>query len=178
MPRLAIFCGSHAGHNLEHLRLARAVGSRLCASNVGVVYGGGNVGLMSEVADTVLAGGGEVIGVIPRFLEVRELAHRGLTTLHLVETMHERKRLMFELADGFLVLPGGVGTLEEFFEVWSWAQLGLHSKRISLLSRGGYYSGLRQFLEHSCGEGFLREADLGMLCFTENVDDAITWALG
>src|SRR5579875_1121481 len=146
--RLCVFCGSSPGHDPRYLATARAVGERLARAGLGIVYGGGRVGLMGALADAALAAGGEVIGVIPHALAARELAHQGLTALHVVATMHERKARMSELADAFLVLPGGLGTLEELFEVWSWAQLGVHRKPCGVLDVAGYWQPLLALVEH------------------------------
>ena len=156
MRRICVFCGSNPGASPVYAETARTLGETLAGRGLGLVYGGGNVGLMGAVADGALAAGGEVIGVIPHTLVLREVAHRGLTELRVVDSMHERKAMMAELADGFLVLPGGIGTMEEFFEVWTWAQLGLHGKPIGLLDTAGYYAQLQGFLDHAVAEGFLR----------------------
>ena len=156
MRRVCVFCGSNAGANPAYAAGARQLGEELTRAGVGLVYGGSNVGIMQVVADTVLAGGGEVIGVIPRGLVERERAHRGLTELRVVETIHERKAQMNELSDGFIALPGGLGTLEEFFEAWSWGQLGVHAKPCGLLNVAGYYDRLLGFLDHAMAEQFLR----------------------
>ena len=156
MRRVCVFCGSNAGANPAYAAGARQLGEELTRAGVGLVYGGSNVGIMQVVADTVLAGGGEVIGVIPRGLVERERAHLGLTELRVVETIHERKAQMNELSDGFIALPGGLGTLEEFFEAWSWGQLGVHAKPCGLLNVAGYYDRLLDFLDHARTEQFLR----------------------
>jgi len=158
MRRVCVFCGSSHGASPVYAEAARDLGRRLARRGLGLVYGGGNVGLMGEVADAALAAGGEVIGVIPYALEAREVAHSGLTELHVVDSMHERKALMADLSDGFLALPGGIGTLEEFFEVWTWGQLGLHAKPCGLLDVAGYYAPLLAFLDRTVEEGFLRPA--------------------
>jgi uncharacterized protein (TIGR00730 family) len=163
LRRLCVFCGSNAGARPEYVASARRFAAELVARGIGLVYGGSNVGIMREVADTVLAGGGEVLGVIPQALVERERAHRGLTRLHVVQTMHERKALMNELADGFVALPGGLGTLEEIFEAWSWAQLGSHAKPCALLNVAGYYDALLAFLDHAVREQFLRPEHRAML---------------
>ncbi len=150
-----MFCGASPGRGSGYVELARSVGAGLAARGIGVVYGGGRVGLMGAVADSALAAGGEVIGVIPRRLVDRELAHPGLTELHVVGSLHERKARMAELADGFIALPGGLGTLEELAEVASWAQLELHDKPIGLLGRDGYWDPLLAWLDHAVAEGFV-----------------------
>ncbi len=154
--RLCVFCGSSAGANPAFADAARVLATELARRQIGIVYGGGNVGLMGVVADAALAAGGEVIGVIPHGLVSRELAHQGVTDLHVVNSMHQRKALMAELADGFIALPGGFGTLEEFCEAVTWTQLGLHAKVCGLLNVAGYYDGLLSFLAHALKEDFLR----------------------
>jgi uncharacterized protein (TIGR00730 family) len=153
--RICVFCGASQGRDPGYLELATAVGAGLARRGIGLVYGGSRVGMMGAVADAALAAGGEVIGVIPRHLVDRELAHRGLTELRIVETLHERKAGMAALADGFIALPGGLGTLEELAEVASWAQLGLHAKPIGLLGRDGYWDALLAWLDHAVAEGFV-----------------------
>jgi uncharacterized protein (TIGR00730 family) len=159
-PTLCVFCGSSSGIDPKYAEAARAFGALLARSGYGVVYGGGHVGLMGVVADAALAAGGSVIGVIPQKLVDRELAHRGLTELHVVSTMHERKALMASLSNGFVALPGGIGTLEEFFEVWTWAQLGYHEKPLGLLDVDGFYSPLLEFLARACDLGFIHRSEL------------------
>ncbi len=154
--RVCVFCGSAEGSRPAYRRLAAELGTALARQGTGVVYGGAAVGLMGAVADAALAAGGEVIGVIPRALVDREIAHGGLTALHVVGSMHERKALMAELAGAFVALPGGMGTLEELFEVFTWRQLGLHAKPIVLLDVEGYWGRLVGFLQHAEDEGFLR----------------------
>jgi uncharacterized protein (TIGR00730 family) len=156
MMRLCIFCGSSSGLNPAFAAAARTIGAALAARDIEVVYGGGNVGLMGVVADATLAAGGRVIGVIPHALVARELAHQRLTALHVVDSMHDRKALMADLSDGFIALPGGFGTLEEFCEVVTWTQLGVHAKPCGLLNVDGFYDGLLTFFEHALQEHFLR----------------------
>ena len=160
--RLCVFCGASPGRTPAYAALAREVGEGLAARGIGVVYGGGRVGLMGALADATLAAGGEVVGVIPRRLVDRELAHPGLTELDVVDTLHERKARMAELADGFIALPGGLGTLEELAEVASWAQLELHRKPIGLLGPDGYWDGLLAWLDRAVADGFI-SADHRML---------------
>jgi uncharacterized protein (TIGR00730 family) len=155
MRRICVFCGASPGRSPGYLELAASVGAGLAEAGIGVVYGGGRVGMMGAVAGAALAAGGEVIGVIPRRLVDRELAHPGLTRLHVVETLHQRKGRMADLADGFIALPGGLGTLEELAEVASWAQLGLHDKPIGLLGPGGYWDALLAWLDHAVAEAFV-----------------------
>jgi len=160
---ICVFSGSRAGALPEYAEAAREIGRLLVERGYGLVYGGGNVGLMSVIADAVLEQRGEVIGVIPELLVDKELAHRGLSELRIVKSMHERKAVMAELSDGFVGLPGGIGTMEEFFEVLSWAQLDLHDKPCGLLNVGGYYRHIIQFLDHAVEEGFLKPKHRSML---------------
>jgi uncharacterized protein (TIGR00730 family) len=153
---LCVYCGSNTGADPEFTAATRAMATLLAARGIRVVYGGGKVGLMGVLADAALAEGGEVVGVIPQALMDREIGHASLTELHVVGSMHERKALMAELADGFVALPGGVGTLEELVEVYTWSQLGLHRKPLGLLNVSGYYDGLAAFLDHAVREQFLR----------------------
>ncbi len=155
MKRVCVFCGSSIGSRPAYREAAQTMGAALARRNLGLVYGGGKVGLMGAVADAVLAAGGEVIGVIPDFLEAKEVGHRGLTELRVVGSMHERKAMMAALSDGFIALPGGYGTLEEFGEILTWAQLDLHHKPIGLLDVAGYYDPLLRLFDHAVGEGFL-----------------------
>jgi uncharacterized protein (TIGR00730 family) len=156
MKRICVFCGSSLGSRPAYQEAAQAMGEALVQQGMGLVYGGGNVGLMGLIADTVMAAGGEVIGVIPEFLAAKEVAHRGLTQLHTVNSMHDRKALMAELADAFIALPGGYGTLEEFCEILTWAQLGLHQKPQGLLNVEGYYDPLLQLFDRAVEDQFLR----------------------
>lgn len=155
MKRVCVYCGSRHGKRPAYTAAAQTLGRELAQSGRSLVYGGGNVGLMGVVADAVLEAGGEVIGVIPWPMVTRELAHHGVTKLHVVSSMHERKALMAQLADGFIALPGGVGTLEELFEIWTWAQLGIHQKPLGLLNTDGFYSSLVAFLDHLTAEDFV-----------------------
>ena len=154
--RVCVFCGSSPGRSPEYAAAARRLGSLLARRGVGLVYGGGNVGLMGIVADAVLAEGGEVVGVIPRALVDRELAHRGLTDLRVVGSMHERKALMAALSDAFVALPGGFGTLDELVEIITWRQLELHAKPIGLLDAAGFWDPFAGLVEHLRTAGFLR----------------------
>jgi uncharacterized protein (TIGR00730 family) len=156
VTRLCVFCGSAAGARPEYAGAAREVAAELARRRLGLVYGGGSVGLMGVLADAALAAGVEVIGVIPRPLASRELAHTGLTELRLVDSMHERKATMASLVDGFIALPGGFGTLEETLEILTWSQLGIHRKPVGVLNTAGYYDSLVRFLGHAVDEGFLR----------------------
>ena len=153
--RICVFCGASPGRTPAYAALAREVGAGLATRGIGVVYGGGRVGLMGTLADAALGAGGEVVGVIPRRLVDRELAHPALTELEVVDTLHERKARMAELADGFIALPGGLGTLEELAEVASWAQLELHRKPIGLLGPDGYWDGLLAWLDRAVADGFI-----------------------
>ncbi|HWD91417.1 MAG TPA: TIGR00730 family Rossman fold protein [Verrucomicrobiae bacterium] len=154
--RLCIFCGSSHGANPVYAEAAKIAGSELARRGIGLVYGGGNVGLMGVIADAALAAGGNVIGVIPEALMAKEVGHRGLPDLRVVKTMHERKALMAELADGFVALPGGIGTFEEFFEIVTWAQLGLHAKPCALLNVNGFYDPLLRLIDHAIDEQFIK----------------------
>lgn len=153
---VCVFCGSAAGVRPEYAAAAAEMGAAIAGAGLRLVYGGGNVGLMGKAADAAMAAGGEVIGVIPRFLTSRKVEHHGLTELRVVETMHARKAMMAELSDAFAILPGGIGTLEELFEIWTWAQLGLHAKPCGLLNTAGYYDGLNAFLDSVVSEGFMQ----------------------
>jgi len=161
--RITVFCGSATGSDARHAAAARELGHALADRGIGLVYGGGSIGLMGTIADAVLERGGEVIGVIPRTLWEREVGHRGLADLRIVETMHERKALMAELGDAFVALPGGLGTLEELFEAWTWSQLGLHRKPCAILDATGYYDDLVSFLDKSVDAGFIGATNRAML---------------
>lgn len=160
---VCVFCGSRAGLHAQFAAAAREVGSRIGQRGWQLVYGGGSTGLMGELADAALCAGARVVGVIPQSLMQRELGHPRLSELHVVHTMHERKRLMAEHSDAFLALPGGIGTLEELFEVWTWRQLGYHDKPLGLLNTDGYYDQLLAFVAHTATAGFLRAPDLALL---------------
>lgn len=163
MRRICVFLGSNSGRRPEYKEAAVALGTALAQRGLGLVYGGSSVGLMGALADAALAAGGEVIGVIPQRLVDKEVAHRGLADLRVVDSMHQRKALMAELADGFVALPGGIGTLEELFEVWTWAQLGGHDKPCALMNVAGYFDRLLGFLDHAVEEGFLRPVHRNMV---------------
>lgn len=160
---ICVYCGSRPGVSAAFGQVAEQVGRWIGERGGQLVYGGGRSGLMGRVADGALAAGGRVIGVIPQALVDREHAHRGCTELLIVQTMHERKRLMAEHADAFLALPGGIGTFEEFFEAWTWRQLGYHNKPVGLLNQDGYYDALLEFLRHGAGAGFMDEGQLRMI---------------
>jgi hypothetical protein len=163
MRRICVFLGSNGGRRTAYMDAATAFGGLLAREGIGLVYGGASVGLMGALANATLEAGGEVIGIIPQRLVEKEIAHRGLSDLRVVGSMHERKALMAELADGFVALPGGIGTLEELFEVWTWAQLGSHGKPCALLNTEGYYDPMLSFLDHTVEEGFMRRAHRDML---------------
>jgi uncharacterized protein (TIGR00730 family) len=163
MRRLCVFCGSSPGARPAYAEAAEELGRLIVEHGIGLVYGGGAVGLMGMLADSVLAEGGEAIGVIPEALVAREIGHAGLSDLRVVGSMHERKALMADLADGFVALPGGLGTVEELLEVYTWAQLGLHRKPCALLDVEGYYEAVARFLDHAVEERFLREEHRAML---------------
>ena len=156
MKNICVYCGSSPGRLEAYSDAARALAQALVDRDLGLVYGGASVGIMGLVADSVLQLGGRVVGVIPEALAQKELAHKSLTELHVTASMHARKTLMAELADGFIALPGGIGTLEEIFEIWTWAQLGFHAKPCGLLNVAGYYDGLIAFLDHSVAEQFVK----------------------
>lgn len=163
MKRICVFCGSNSGLNPVFSEAAEKVGEFFARENIELVYGGGRVGLMGKIADTVLANGGRVIGAIPESLATKEIAHQGLTELHIVNTMHERKALMAELADGFIAMPGGFGTFEEFCEIITWAQLGIHSKPCALLNINGFYDSLIDLFDHSTAQNFIRPEHRGLV---------------
>jgi uncharacterized protein (TIGR00730 family) len=166
--KICIFTGSRHGASPEYAAAAKQLGHELVARGYGLVYGGGNVGLMNVIADTVLALGGVAVGVIPNALVSKEVAHRGLTKLRVVGSMHERKAVMAELSDGFIAMPGGIGTMEEFFEVLSWAQLGLHEKPCGLLNVSGYYDPLIQFLDHAVTDDFIKPKHRALMLVEQN----------
>jgi uncharacterized protein (TIGR00730 family) len=163
MKSVAVYCGSSSGNQEIYTQQAQEMGRELARRGLTLVYGGGCVGLMGTIADAVLAEGGKVIGVIPGFLADKELAHKGCTELHIVETMHQRKLLMADLAEGFVAMPGGFGTLEELFEVLTWGQLGLHGKPVGLLNTQGFYDALLALLDHMSAEAFLRAENRGQV---------------
>jgi uncharacterized protein (TIGR00730 family) len=176
MSRLCVFCGSNAGVAPAFADAAARLGSALASREIGLVYGGGNVGLMGILADSVVEHGGEVIGVIPEFLERAEVAHAGLTALHVVGSMHERKALMATLADGFIALPGGFGTVDELAEALTWTQLGLQAKPVVLLDVEGFWEPLVRFFDAAVEHGFVRPAHRMLLPRTVTVDEAIALA--
>ena len=173
MKRVTVFCGSSFGTDEIFKTQAILLGNKLAEENIGLVYGGANVGLMGAVADGFLEKGGEVFGVLPNFLRSKEIAHDHLTELFLVETMHERKTKMNDLCDGVIALPGGFGTLEEFFEMLTWAQLGLHKKPIAILNIDGFYDSLITFIQTTVDKGFLKQVNQDMLIVSDNIEDLL-----
>jgi uncharacterized protein (TIGR00730 family) len=173
LRRVAVYCGSACGTNPAFRKEATALGKAIAATGMGLVYGGTSIGLMGAVADAALEGGAEVIGVLPEVLAGLEIAHRGLTALELVRTMHERKARMTELADAILVLPGGYGTLDELMEAVTWAQLGLHSKPCILINTATYWDGLLAFVDSSVTAGFVKPENRQLLLVASDADDAI-----
>ena len=173
MKRVCVFAGSSSGARSQYGDAARSLGAALVSRNLGLVYGGGAVGLMGLLADTVLELGGHVIGVIPRPLVDREVAHSGLSDLRIVASMHERKTQMAQLADAFIALPGGLATLEELFEIWTWAQLGIHRKPCGLLNVEGYYDRLLEFLNHAVTEKFIDTKNRSMMTLAEGGDELL-----
>lgn len=172
-PHVCVFCGSQRGSRPEYERAARRVGEALAGRGLGLVYGGGRIGLMGAVADAALAAGGRVVGVIPEPLTIKELAHDGCTELLVVPGMHERKALMAGRSAAFLALPGGVGTFEEFFEILTWAVLGLHGKPIGVLNVAGYFDPLIALLDHAVAERFVRPEHLRMLLVSDDPDEIV-----
>lgn len=173
MKRVTVFCGSSIGTDDSYKTQATLLGQTLAKHNIELVYGGANVGLMGAVADGVLSKGGKVIGVLPKFLKTKEIAHENLTELILVDTMHERKTTMHELCDGVIALPGGFGTLEEFFEMLTWGQLGLHQKPIAILNIEGFYDLLNEFVQTMVDKGFLKELNQQMLLVSDNIEEIL-----
>jgi len=168
MQTVCVFCGASPGADPAFLQVATALGEALAATGRALVYGGAKVGLMGALADSVLAGGGQAIGVLPRSLVEREVAHDGLTELHVVSSMHERKTMMAGLADAFVMMPGGLGTLEEFFEVWTWAQLGLHRKPLGIFGSRAFFSPLLAYLDHLVSQGFVRPEHRRMVALDDD----------
>ena len=172
---LCVYCGSSSGAHPEYTEVATAFGTRLAKEGIALVYGGGKVGLMGTVADAVLAAGGRVIGVIPRQLVEKEVAHPGLTEIHVVETMHQRKTRMYEISEAFVALPGGFGTMDEMFEMLTWAQLGLHTYPCAYLDVRGFYSHLAAAMDHMVDEGFVRKIQRDQVWFGESMDALFDW---
>ncbi len=173
MKRITVFCGSSEGTDGVYKTHAILVGQALAKNNIELVYGGAKIGLMGAVADGVLNNGGKVIGVLPNFLKSKEIAHENLTELILVNTMHDRKSRMHELCDGIIALPGGFGTLEELFEMLTWAQLGLHKKPIGILNTGGFYDPLIELIQTMVNKNFLKQVNQKMLLVSDNIDDLL-----
>jgi uncharacterized protein (TIGR00730 family) len=173
VQRLAVYCGSATPADPVYIETARQVGCALAERGIGLVYGGGRLGLMGAVADAALAAGGEVIGVIPEALVGSEVAHRGCTELHVVPGMHERKRMFTDLSDGFLTIPGGVGTMDELWEAISWSQLGYHAKPVGLLNVAGFYDGLIAFNAHMIEVGFIRPQHAGIMIVDTDLDSLL-----
>jgi hypothetical protein len=170
---VCVFCGSGDGAHPEYLATARELGRRIAGSGYGLLYGGATVGAMGAIADAALAAGGEVVGVIPDVIMDREIGHRGLTELHVVRTMHERKAQLAERADAFVALPGGYGTMDEFIEIVTWAQLGIHSKPCVLVNLGGYYDGLLRFFDTAVSEGFIRAENRGLVLVARDAAEVL-----
>ena len=175
MRAVCVYCGSNAGSRPAYAERAKALGTRLAQEGLALVYGGGNVGLMGIVADAALAAGGEVVGVIPEQLVGWEVAHRGVTRLEIVANMHERKARMFDLSDAFVALPGGFGTMDEMFEMLTWAQLGLHQYPCAFLDVRGYYRDLRQLMEHMVEESFVKAAQRDSIWFGDDIAGLFDW---
>lgn len=173
MKRICVFAGSRSGARAEYVAAARELGRVLAQRQLGLVYGGARVGLMGALANAALSGGGQVIGVMPEALVAKEVAHRDLTELKVVKSMHERKAMMSDLSDGFVALPGGLGTLEEFFEVLTWGQLGLHRKPCGLLDIDGYYDRLLAFVDHCVDEGFVQREHRAMISVAGSAGDLL-----
>ena len=173
--RICVFCGSSVGADPKYVAEARSLGLRIAGGGWGLVYGGTSIGLMGATADAALSGGAEVIGVLPQTLQDREIAHRGLTKLHMVGSMHERKALMASLSDAFIALPGGYGTLDEFFEIVTWTQLKIHSKPCLVINTDGYFDFLLRFLDHAVREEFVRPANLRLVQVASNSAEAVEW---
>jgi len=174
LESLCVYCGSSSGLGDGYVQAAESMGRLLAAQGITLVYGGGNVGLMGVVADAVLRAGGKVIGVIPEYLMSKEVGHTGLTELHRVGSMHERKLKMAELSDAFVALPGGIGTIEEIFEVFTWTQLGIHSKPCAFLDVERYYSRMFQFLDHMADQRFIRKEHIASLIRASDAEELVT----
>jgi uncharacterized protein (TIGR00730 family) len=171
---VCVFCAANPGEHPVYAERARAMGEYLASSGRRIVYGGGRTGLMGALAESALAAGGEVIGIMPKHLVDREVAHTGLTRLHVVDSMHARKALLNELSDGFLAMPGGLGTMEELFEIWTWGQLGLHRKPYGLFEVNGFFAPLLTFLDHAVGEGFIARVNRDLLTVDEDPAQLVT----
>ena len=174
IKKLCVFCGASAGTNPEYLTQAQELGRLLASNGIGLVYGGGKVGLMGAIADACLDAGGHVTGVIPEALCMKEVEHRGLNEQHKTRSMHERKEIMAKISDGFITLPGGIGTMDEFFEMWTWAQLGIHSKPCAILNVAGYYDPMLDFIERRLvAENFVQAKSRAMLIVSDKADEII-----
>jgi uncharacterized protein (TIGR00730 family) len=171
--RICVFCGSADGADPAYVRTAKELGRRIAVAGMGLVYGGATVGLMGIIADAALDSGAEVVGVMPDVLMDREIAHRGVTHLHFVKTMHERKALMYEHSDAFIALPGGYGTLDEFIEIVTWAQLRIHQKPCIVLNTSGYFDGLLSFLDHGVTQGFIKPENRKLIQVAADAESAI-----
>lgn len=172
-PLVAVYCGSRMGNNPVYEAAARELGEALAKNDMGLVYGGASIGLMGAVADTVISGGAHAVGVIPTFMLDHEIAHEGLTRLHLTDTMHTRKAIMAEYADAFITLPGGLGTLEEIMEIATWRQLYQHEKPMVILNINGFYDPLIEHLKHSAAEGFMKQEDIERLVVCDDIESAV-----
>ncbi|MBK5491740.1 TIGR00730 family Rossman fold protein [Bacillus sp. TH13] len=171
MNSICVFCGSNYGESEEYKNTAEKLGEFLSKKNITLIYGGGKVGLMGSVANSALQAGGNVVGIIPEFLRDKEIAHQGLTDLIVVDSMHSRKQKMSELADGFIVLPGGYGTYEEMFEVLSWGQIGIHKKPVGLINVDGFFDPLLKMLQHTVDKGFARPENLNLILSSTNIEE-------
>lgn len=171
---VAIYCGSQTGKSPIYMEKAKELGAQLASASIGIVYGGSNVGLMGAVADAALANNGKVIGIMPEHLQKREIAHLHLTEIHFVDSMHVRKKKMIDLSDAFIALPGGCGTLDEYFEVFTWSQIGIHSKPIILYNINGFYDSIIQHFEKMIEEGFIRESQHSLLQIATSVDEVFS----
>jgi uncharacterized protein (TIGR00730 family) len=173
MKSITVFCGASEGNNPQYKEIGFQTGKLLASHSIEVVFGGGKIGIMGAVADGALSSGGIVTGVIPKFLRTKEVTHYGVTNLHVVETMHERKMLMHQLSQGVMALPGGYGTLDELFEILTWAQLGMHEYPIGLLNVNGYFNHLHAFVQHMCNEGFLNATVRDLILIDDNAERLI-----
>ena len=173
--RVCVFCGSRVGQNPEFANQAQELGQMLASNNIGLVFGGGSIGLMNEVANATLTFGGQAHGVIPEHLSDREIAHKNLTALHITDSMHERKAMMAELSDAFIALPGGFGTFEELLEIITWSQLQLHDKPVIVFNVDGYYDQLIAFFDHAVDNGFVDDKNRNLLKVGTNVEECLTY---
>lgn len=174
LSALCVYCGSSVGFNPRHQQAARKLGAMMAERGVTLVYGGGRIGLMGVIADSVLANGGRVVGIIPHHLDLREVGHRGASELHVVDSMHVRKHQMFELSDAFAVLPGGMGTLDETFEILTWRQIGLHDKPLILVNLDNYWDPLVDLIHHAIDNGFANRRTLSLFTVVDRVEDIFT----